>query len=218
MLFFDRFRISRPHLLREAFDHVQAMLATGHEMFADATAALLENEILDDDLEDRDATINRNEQEVRRLIHRYLSEPTRHELELSLILLSVIPDAERIGDQAKALAETAHRARAMRMGPEVERLRRLRDRILTLFEQTRTSFAREDEALSRAVMEAHLGIKDALNVFLDDLASRDGFDTNTTVVLTLAARLMSRTSSHLSNIASSMAMPFEHLRGTPTWT
>ncbi len=194
------------------------MLDVGYDMFAEAAATLLENEILGIDLEERDAVINEKEQEVRRLIHRYLSEHTRQELELSLILLCVIQDAERIGDQAKSLAEAARLADSMRLGPDVAPLRDLRDRILAMFDETRTCFAREDVALARQAMEEHLAIKEALRTYLDRLAHHPTMNANYAVVLTLAARLMSRTSSHLSNIASSMAMPFEYLRGTPTWT
>jgi len=36
-------------------------------------------------------------------------------------------------------------------------------------------------------------------------------------VYAMSARLMSRVSSHLSNIASAVASPFDQIRRAPTW-
>ena len=218
MLFFDRFRQSRPALLQKAFDDVCLMLDVCYRMFTEATATLLENEVLQIDLEAEDTTVNRKEQEIRRAIYEHLRLHPQEELEMSLTMLCIIQDVERIGDMAKSFVETAAMARKTRIGPHVEPLREIRDRIRQTFDWTRTSFSLKDERDARRAMEAHTGIKQLLAWYLADLADREDGNPNDAVVLTLSARLLSRTSSHLSNVASSVALPFEQLRRSPTWT
>ncbi|WP_457654497.1 PhoU domain-containing protein [Rhodocaloribacter sp.] len=218
MLFFDRFRQSRPPLIRQAFDDVHLMLNVSHRMFVEATAALLENEILQIDLHAEDEIVNRKEREIRRAVYEHLSRHPQRELELSLTLLCIIQDVERIGDMAKSFAETSELAHKTRISPLVLPLRTFRDRIGEMFSWTRESFARKDEQEARRAMEAHTGVKLGLSAYVSDLADRRDVDPNEAVVLALAARLLSRTSSHLSNIASSVALPFDQLRCSPTWT
>jgi len=218
VLFFDRFRQSRPPLIRQAFDDVHLMLNVTHRMFVEATAALLENEILQLDLRAEDEIVNRKEREIRRAVYEHLSRHPHQELELSLTLLCIIQDVERIGDMAKSFAETSELAHKTRISPQVLPLRAHRDRIGEMFSWTRESFARKDEQEARRAMEAHTGVKRGLSAYVSELADRPDVLPNEAVVLALAARLLSRTSSHLSNIASSVALPFDLLRCSPTWT
>ena len=218
MLFFDRFRRSRPPLIQQSFDDVQLMLEVSHEMFLAATATLLENEILDINLKEKDAIINRKEQEVRRAVLDHLQSAPGWELELSLVLLCIIQEAERLGDLCKTLAETSNMAHKVRVGPNVAPLRILRDRVVTMFEQTRSCFAEEDLQLARAVMEHNAIMKTQSADYLKALAHTMEVSANEAVLYSLAARMIGRTASHLSNIASSIALPFDQLRRAPTWT
>ena len=49
------------------------------------------------------------------------------------------------------------------------------------------------------------------------LAGRDDLTGNEGVVYALSARMMSRVSSHLANIASTVASPFDQIRRSTSW-
>ena len=105
MGFFAFFREEQPPLIDQAFCDVQSMLQNGHEMFAAATAFLLDNEILEVDLKALDNKINHCEQSLRRAVLEHLTIDPNRELIFSLKLISIVHEAERIGDLAKSARE-----------------------------------------------------------------------------------------------------------------
>lgn len=217
MGFFDLFKGEQPPLVRDALRHVEEMLKQGYEMFEAATAYLLDNEILDVDLKALDENVNRREQELRRLVLQHLTVDPNRELLFSLKLISIVHEAERIGDLAKSIAKTAALADRPRLADPVLPLRALRDRIRTMFEQARAGFVKGDEAVARALMREHEQIKDEVSRYLQALAANEALTPNEAVVYALGARLLSRVSSHLANIASTVAQPFDRIRRAASW-
>lgn len=218
MAFFDFFRDNQPPLVAEAFEDVRSMLKVGQEMFAAATAHLLDNEILDVDLKELDETINVREQDLRRSVLEHLTIDPGRELIFSLKLVSIVHEAERIGDLAKSISKVTDLAEGQRMGPHVEPLREQRDAVMRMFERAREGFVEADESIARELMQEHERQKDVTTSYLKDLASSDDLSSNEAVVYALAARMMNRVSSHLSNIASTVVSPFDQLRRSPTWS
>lgn len=218
MGFFQFFKAEQPPLVEQAFDDVKTMLAHGQVMFAAGSAHLLDNEILDVDLAALDVAINEREQDLRRVLLEHLTVDPNHELILSLKLISIVQEAERIGDLAKSLSRTALLAHKPRLGPQVEPLRDLRDQLLTMFGWTHDSFVQGDEAGARRVMKQHERTKKALAAYLECLSNSEHVTANEALVYALGARKMSRVSSHLANIASTVALPFDRIRSSPTWS
>jgi phosphate uptake regulator len=66
-------------------------------------------------------------------------------------------------------------------------------------------------------MLTHEQLKQDITQYLRLLAEREGATVNEGVVYALGARLMSRVSSHLANIASTVALPFEQISRSSTW-
>lgn len=217
MGFFDLFKKEPPPLVERAFDNICEMLQYGDEMFAAATAHLLDNEILDVDLSALDKEINEREHELRRLVLEHLTIEPERELVFSLKMLSIVHEGERIGDLAKSLAKVGNLAKKPRMGDAVLPLRAMRDQILQMFKQTQKGFTEGDEVAARQVMKAHEGLKAEATRILLDLADREDLTPNEAIVYTLAARLMSRVSSHLANIISTVVSPFDRIRSAPSW-
>jgi len=213
---FDLFSEDRPALVAEAFGHVQRMLTTGHTMFAAATAFALENEILDSDLHELDRTINACEQDLRRAVLEHLTYDPKSEMVFSLKLVSIVHEAERIGDIAKSIVKAGKLAKKPRMGPKVDQLRDMRDRILVTFDHAHNGFVNEEADAAQQLMQMHEVMKDDVTRYLKELAEDDQLTANEGVVLALLARLLSRVSSHLSNIASAVVSPFDQLRRTPS--
>ncbi len=205
----------RPPLVRQAFDDISLMLRTGGSMLAAATGHLLDNEILDVDLDALDATINAREVDLRRVLLEHLSINPRKELVFSLKLLSIVQEAERIGDLAKSLAEISSLARSPRMGEEVDELRAVRDVILRLVTQAHRCLVDDDEESATDLMSQQEQVKERLTRYIEKLSASTGLATDHAIVLALTARMLSRVSSHLANIASTVASPFDQIRGTP---
>ncbi len=207
----DLFRNAQPALVRRALGDVQRMLVIGQQMFGAATGTLLDNEILDLDLSTLDCEVNGLEEAVRRSLLEHLTIDPERELVLSLKLVSVVNEAERVGDLCKALARNAALSRHPRRGPLVERLRALRGRVEQAFDDTILCFAERDSSRAVAVIERHASIKADAAALLRALAASD-VTANEATVLALSIHMISRMSSHLSNIASAMTGSYEMLR------
>jgi phosphate uptake regulator len=217
MQFFSFLTGSRPSLLDQSLDSLGEMLDIGGAMFTAATATLLDNEALEMDLSAEDERINAHERQIRLAILQHVSADPRADLSLSLVLVSIVQDAERIGDLAKSLAKAALLSNAPRMGRHVEALRPLRDRIQAAFPTVREAFRASDLAMARSVMEEHDENKLIVARYLEELAQADDVTANEAVVLAVSGRMIGRTGSHLSNIISAVAMPFDEIRRSPNW-
>lgn len=212
MNLFNFFTGSRPALITDAMGAVDTMLRISGEMLEAALACLLDNESLEMDLSERDKEVNESEQEVRRLVIEHLAIDPERERILSLILVSAVQEAERVGDLAKSLSAAATLADAPRLSPHVEPLRDLRDRLLRLVSSTREGFVEGNAQAARRVTEEHQEVKKLVANYLQTLAHADDVSSNEAVVFAISVRMMARISSHLSNIVSSTLVPFDQIR------
>ncbi|WP_412060395.1 PhoU domain-containing protein [Rubrivirga sp. IMCC45206] len=217
MNFFSFLTGSRPPLVDRALEDLGAMLDTADTMFAAATNCLLDNESLHVDLSAMDETINAGETSVRRAVLEHMVSDPKVETSFSLLLVSIVQDAERCGDLAKNIAKISDLAAAPRMGRHVDALRPIRDRVQATFPRVRRSFVVGDAGVGRAIMEEHDQTKKDVAAFLQEIASADDVTSNEAVVLAVGARMIGRTSSHLSNIVSAVALPFDQVRNSPSW-
>ena len=208
---------SRPPLVEKALRDLGVMLETAENMFAAATSCLLDNEGLELDLAAEDDLINDREQSIRRAILEHMVADPQVETSLSLLLVSIVQDAERCGDLAKSIAKASELAASPRMGPHVDALRPIRDRVQGTFPRVRRAFLVGDARDGRAVMTEHDRTKEDVADYLRALATSDDVGANAAVVLAVSARMIGRTSSHLSNIISAVALPFDQVRNSPTW-
>lgn len=199
-------------LVQRGTETVGAMLDTGAEMFDAATACLLDNEPLAVDLGAMDARVNRGEQDVRRMVLEHLAVSPQDDLSWSLLLLSAIQDAERAGDLAKSLAKTAALAEAPRQGPHVHALRGLRDDVRAMFGVAREAFASGDAEGARRALAQNADLKRRTTALIGALASDAALTPNAATVLALSARMIGRAGSHLANVASLVALPFDEAR------
>lgn len=212
MSLFDLFRGSPPPLVEQSLRDVQLMLERGRTMFAEASAHLLQNEVLEVDLSRLDDDVNGAEQRIRRAVLGHLSIDPNRDLVFSLKLISIVQEAERIGDLCKSLAKVAALADEPRMGPHVETLRGMQNDILEMFDLARRGFVKGDEASAKRVMERHEEMKERSAFFLRDLAHASDITPNQAVVFALSGRLLSRVSAHLANVGSAVASSFDRIR------
>ncbi len=219
MGFFDSiFRDNNfPPLVSVAADEIHSMVQTGRYMFASATGYLLENEVLEDDLSSMDELINNGEQHIRRVVFEHLSMHPEQDLIFCLKLVSIVNEAERIGDLAKSIAKVANLAHKPRMGHLVVPLREYRDAVLQMFLRLEEGFFRGNEDEAYMIMQTHQDLKKKVAGYIIDLAAEENVTGNEGVIYALSARMLNRASAHIANMASTVVSPIDMIRRTAAW-
>lgn len=202
----------QPPLIKGAIGDVCAMLDMGRDMFSAASGYVLDNEILDVDLAALDLEVDRREQSARHAVLEHLNVDPKREMVLSLKLITVVQEVERIGDLALMMGHAGALARTQRMGNIAITLRQLRTRTLQMFDRTRDCFIAGDPVVARGIVADGNVIKEELAECLASLALAADVVSNEAVVYTLTAHAISRISSHLTNVASSVTSSFHRIR------
>ena len=200
-----------PTLVEAAFRDVSTMLDQSARMLDHSLAALLDNEELAVDLEHMDDVVDEGERMVRRTVLEHLSINPRQDLVPSLILASMVQDAERIGDFARNLAEVLLLANSRREGPMADELRALAGRLRPLFEVCERAFREDNVDEARRVITAHGELKRDFTAFVRKVAASE-LSADMAIVYATSARILRRISAHLSNIASTVVQPYDRIR------
>lgn len=212
MRLLEFFTGDQPPLIKGAIGDVCAMLDMSRDMFSAASGYVLDNEILDVDLDVMDLEVDRREQSARHAVLEHLNVDPKREMVLSLKLITVAQEVERIGDLARMMSHAGALARTQRMGAIAITLRKLRTRTLQMFDRTRDCFIAGDPVVARGIVADGNVIKEELAECLESLAVTADVTSNEAVVYTLAAHAISRISSHLTIVASSVTSPFHQIR------
>jgi len=201
-------------VLSQMVAELTQMLDDAEAMFRSACDVLFEGKPADglrDDLYARDRRVNETEWKVRKQIVEHLSVNPGPHAPASLVLMSVVKDADRVADYAKNLFEVGGVAHGgLGEGPYAETFRAVADDILDTFAKTRRAFAEEDEDLGHELVEHELEIEKQLDGLIPQLAA-DSLPCRQAVACTLTARHLKRISAHLGNIASSVVMPIHKI-------
>jgi phosphate uptake regulator len=202
---------ARSPLIDAAFRDINEMLDQAERMLGLALEALLDNRTLEEDLDELDDVVDEGERMVRRSVLEHLSFNPQQDLVASLVLVSMVQDAERVGDFARGIPELLPLARHPRSGPFADELRELAGRLRPLFGLTRQAFSNDDPATARQVMGTASELKAAFLAFTRRVAESD-LTADMAVVYSGAARSLRRVGAHLSNIASSVVQPYDRIR------
>ena len=210
---FERlFGTSKPSILLEAaFRDITTMLEQSGRMLDHSLAVLLDHAELEVDLDRLDDVVDEGERMVRRRVLEHLTVNPSKDLVASLVLASMVQEAERIGDFARGLAEVAGLAKSRREGPFADDLRALAGRIRPLFETCEEAFRKDDPEMARQVVIAHRQIKRDLVRYSKSIADSD-LTADMAITYGGAARILRRISAHLSNIASTVVQPYDRIR------
>ncbi len=208
----ELFGLGKPSpLIEAAFRDVTRMLQQAGDMLDHSLAVLLDNRELEVDLERMDDVIDEAERMVRRSILEHLNVSPRQDLVASLILASIVQEAERIGDFARGLAGIAALAKEPRGGPFADELRTLAIRVRPLFELCEEAFREDDDVMARTIMVTHRELKAELTGYVRKIADSD-LTPDMALVYGISATMLRRISSHLSNITSTVIQPFDRIR------
>ena len=200
--------------LTEVLEEFKQMLKETKHMFESVSLGLIEGKA-DEGLKDKiyviDKKVNVLEKEIRKRIVEHLSIQPSVDIPVSLILMSVVKDAERLGDYCKNMFEiTELLNKPLDKGLFRELFGDIDKRITEEFEKTEKAFIESDEALAREIMHLERDIVKRCDGILKKLA-KGSLPTNEAVCLALLARYLKRIAAHLANIGSSVILPVSDL-------
>ena len=192
----------------------ETMMVDAEDMFKSVKDKLIEGKTKDG-LKDKiyavDRRINELEKSIRTRIVEHLALQPSVDVSVCLVLMSVVKDAERLGDYAKNLFEVSE---LLAKPLDRELFRRYFDktdeRLITLAEKTRSAFIKSDEQLAREIQVLEREIVLRCEEAIKKLAA-DDLPSNISVCFTLIARYCKRIAVHLVNIGTSVILPVNEL-------
>ncbi len=198
-------------LVETAFADVSTMLQQSAKMLDHALAAMLDNQPLEVDLREMDDVVDDGERMVRRTVLQHLTVAPEQDLVASLILVSMVQDAERIGDFARGLGELLDLGKSPREGQFADELAELAGRLRPLFEICEQAFRDDDVEGAQRVVATHAELKQEFIAYVARLAESD-LSADMAILYASAARILRRIGAHLSNIASTVTQPYDRIR------
>ena len=196
----------------EVVRYFEQMLEDGRHVFDLAANALLggtDPDVVKEDIWETDKRINRNERRIRRRIVTYLTTHGGAGASGHLVLMSLVKDAERIGDYGKNIFDLALLGRGL--PDEVRKdLLELRVTLSRMLAKARNVYASEDEEAARAFIAQAEGISRHCDRQTDAMVMRDDADGRS-AASALAYRYFKRINAHAMNVITSVLVPIDRL-------
>ena len=205
---FQTFRSNR--ILKRLVEDFGTILDDSRSMYQKILSLLYEGGDVNyahDFIYETDKRINQAVQDVRRHLVEHLSLTGVVDLPASLIIMSVLKDAERLGDYCKNLYEVAeHLDKETVHTAYWERIKTMHYDVLPMFDRVKEAFAVSDKELAQEQMDLMRKVTSVSDELIDELYTAE-ITPNQAICYALLTRYCKRVSSHLGNIASSVVVP-----------
>jgi len=200
--------------LTNVVDEFGNMLKVSQEMFGMVCGHILKGRDtpgLKDKIYDVDKNINLIEKEIRKRIIEHLSISPSVDTPMCLLLMSVVKDAERLGDYAKNLFERS-RVRAMPLDAGIFSgfFGDMDKTIAGMFDNTKKAFIDSDEDAAKNIWQIERSVVKRCDKILEEIA-KSNLPADKAVAFTLVARYFKRIAAHLTNIATSVILPISEI-------
>lgn len=200
--------------LKKELKDFEEMLNDAEIMFSLVSKELIYNETekgLKDKIYTIDKKVNELEKNIRRHAVQHLVVQPSVDITMCLLLMSVVKDAERLGDYSKNLYEIIEMTdKPIDMNKYQVLFDGIDKEILDLFTQTKTAFIDSDEEKAKKAWSAERDIVKKSDQIIKKLAESN-LSVNEAVCFTLMARYFKRLGAHLANIATSVILPVSDL-------
>jgi phosphate uptake regulator len=197
---------SGQHMMRR----FREMLSDGRHAFDLAITAIVSGgdpAAVREEVFETDQRINRNEQALRRELIVHASVRGTTAFPTSLLLMSLVKDAERIGDYAKNILDLARHKSVL--SPEEQNLiTPLAAKASDMLGRAARLFDSQDEAAAAAFLEEEHGLRHQCEAAIDKWI--DDADKNHSAAC-LVTRFIKRVAGHAGNVVSSVVMPLDML-------
>ena len=189
------------------------MLDAGRHVFDAAANAFLggtDVEVIREDLFETDKHINHAEQRIRReiVIHATVHGPSS--FPQCLVLMSVVKDAERVGDYSKNIFDLAELMPKQPAGKYRDDLVKQKDRISHLMAACREVFDKQDDQAAEDLISEAEAIEDHCDRQISKLVS-DSKTRELSATYALAYRYFKRVTSHSFNVLTSIVQPLDKI-------
>ncbi len=196
----------------ETMRYFGQMLEDGRHVFDLAAGALLggtDPETIKSDVWDTDKRINRNERRIRRRLVTHLTAYGSYGAAGHLVMMSLVKDAERIGDYSKNLFDLAVLDRGV-PAEVLDDMLDLRETLSRMLSKARNVHETEDEEAARAFVARAEKISKRCDVRIAEMVLRDDTD-NRSATGALAYRYFKRINAHAMNVITSILVPVDRL-------
>ena len=200
--------------LTQVLGEFKEMLDQTEDMFVTVCGTLLDN-VENKDLKKKtysiDKKVNSLQKDIRKRIVTHLSLQPTVDANACLLLMSVVKDAERLGDYSKNLYEVTKL-----LDEPIDRemfskyFDALDKEIIKLFKQTKDAFMGSDDKKAGASWDYEVKISKRCDSIIEELA-KSNLSVNQGICFTLIARHFKRIAGHLINIATSVILPLDEL-------
>ena len=194
------------HMLRR----FQEMLSDGRHAFDSAIAIIISGgdpSALRDEVFETDQRINRNEQALRRELIVHASVYGSAVFPTSLLLMSLVKDAERIGDYAKNILDLARHENVLNE-EEKQLIAPLATKASEMLREAANLFASKNEEAAATFLEEEHTIRHQCEAAIDEWLTDE---TRNHSAACLVARFIKRIVGHAGNVVSSVVMPLDML-------
>ena len=200
--------------LTQVLEEFKFMLDNTEEMFNSVCRKLIDNEGAPD-LNDRiysvDRKVNDIQKQIRKKIIEHLTIQPSVDVSASLLLMSVVKDAERLGDYSKNLLEVSNfLVKPIDKQNYLHLFGNIDKEISDLFKETKKAFIYSDENKALKTWEYKREVTRRSEDILRELA-QGNLSVNEAVCFTLIARYYKKEDEHLTNIATSVIVPLSDL-------
>jgi phosphate uptake regulator len=202
------------NFLHQVLDEFKNMLDDAQIMFDSVCKKLIDNKAepgLKEKVYEIDRKINALQKDIRKRVIEHLSIQPSVDVPTCLLLMSVVKDAERLGDYAKNLFEVSvYLAAPIDKQKYRELFNNIEGEISELFADTKEAFIESDEKKAAKSWDYKLDITRRCDQIIENLA-KSQLSVNEAVCFTLVARHFKRIAAHLTNIATSVILPLTDL-------
>ena len=200
--------------MKKVVEDFGEMLSDAEYIFTNAWEAFIgqvEIDKIKQPIYDKDKDVNKHEREIRRKVLEHLAINPNQDVSGCLAMMSLVKDAERIGDYSKNIFDLGVLlGRAIREMKHTNRLSRTQKKIAGHFPQLKKAFLESDENVAKEILKDYTPIKDECNAILRDLFP-ENLSTKEAVATALISRYLKRVNSHISNIASGIVYPLDRI-------
>jgi len=190
------------------------MLDDTENMFISVCQRLIHNgeeKNLEEKIYKVDNQVNNLVKDIRKRVIEHLSIQPSVDVPTSLLLMSVVKDAERLGDYAKNLLEVSNFIQhPINKEKYTELFNNIESEIVNLFKQTKKAFIESDEDKAAKTWNYEREVAKRCDGIIKQL-TKSNLSVNEAVCFTLMARYFKRISAHLTNIATSVILPLTDL-------
>lgn len=209
----DFFRSSGPSSVEAVEEKLAGMLRDGRDVYAAATDALFgggKSKETKREVKSTDREINAAQRDVRRelLLHAAVNDAV--DLPLVLSYMSVVKDAERVGDYAKNLYDLVRYGADFSDAEDYDELVYYRDAVGSLIEDACAAFEARDTERAQSLISKADDFLDTHDAHVKGAFSYEG-ESGDAVARALYFRFLKRITAHVMNLLTSLVMPIDRL-------